>query len=93
MVANMTNEILALPEAVRTRPKTPASACPYHERLKQEQSSWVDRFAASQATVAFVARDKIPATRHEADPYNAWVNLRPLSLDLWLRTHGDSLVS
>lgn len=83
----------ALPQRVLARPKTPLGACPYHERLKQDASSWVDRFDASTATSAFVARDKIPATRHEADPYNAWVNLRPLSLDLWLRTHGDPLPS
>lgn len=82
-----------LPERVLTRPKTPASACPYHERLKNEESRWVDRFAASRATSAFVDRDKIPSTHGEADPYAAWVNLRPLSLDLWLRKNSHSLVS
>lgn len=80
-----------LPERVRTRPKTPLGACPYHVRLKLEESRWVDRFTPSQATSAFVDRDKIPITWGEADPYNAWVNLRPLSLDLWLRKNSRSM--
>ena len=81
-----------LPEPVRTRPKTPLAGFPHHELLKHPPSRWVDEFAISPETSAFVERAKIPAACGEADPQKSWANLRPLSLELWLRNLDTSLV-
>jgi asparagine synthase (glutamine-hydrolysing) len=74
-----------LPDSVRMRPKTPLAAFPHHELLRQDDSRWVDRFDASAQTSAFVERAKIPSVCTEDDPHRSWMNLRPLSLELWLR--------
>jgi asparagine synthase (glutamine-hydrolysing) len=81
-----------LPEPVRTRPKTPLAGFPHHELLKQQHSRWVDEFAVSQETSAFVERAKIPSACAEADPQKSWTNLRPLSLELWLRNLNTPVV-
>lgn len=74
-----------LPEAVRVRPKTPLAGYPYLERLKEEGPRWAERFKPSSDVWNYVDRAKIPALAGEADPDKAWENLRPLSLELWLR--------
>jgi asparagine synthase (glutamine-hydrolysing) len=74
-----------LPEAVRNRPKTPLAGFPHLELLKRGDSRWVDEFVPSPKTGEYIDRAKIPATRGDADAARAWMNLRPLSLDLWLR--------
>ncbi len=81
-----------LPEPVRRRPKTPLAGFPHHELLKHPHSRWVDEYSVSRETSAFVERAKIPAACGEADPQRSWVNLRPLSLELWLRNLSSPVI-
>ncbi|MEO5676413.1 MAG: asparagine synthase-related protein [Usitatibacter sp.] len=74
-----------LPEAVRKRPKTGLAGFPHIEMLKRDASKWVDEFVPCPETTRFVDRSKIPKTRGDSDPNRSLMNLRPLSLDLWLR--------
>ena len=75
----------ALPLEVLARPKTPLAGFPFMEILKDPRSRWIDEFAPSPATTAYVNRAKIPLTRSDPDPEAAWLNLRPVALDLWIR--------
>jgi asparagine synthase (glutamine-hydrolysing) len=74
-----------LPEAVRLRPKSPLRADPAVALLQKPESAWVDRFEAVPELKQYVRRDRIPAVYGEKQPGVAWVNLRPLSLNFWLR--------
>jgi asparagine synthase (glutamine-hydrolysing) len=75
-----------LPDEVVDRPKTPLAGFPYMELLKDEASRWIDQFQPCAATTAYVNRAKIPMTRDDPDPERAWLNLRPLGLDQWMRS-------
>ena len=74
-----------LPEAVRLRPKSPLRADPTVALLQKPESAWVDRFVAVPELQQYVHRDRIPAVHGEKQAGVAWVNLRPLSLNFWLR--------
>jgi asparagine synthase (glutamine-hydrolysing) len=75
-----------LPEGVRSRPKTPLAGFPYLKHLARQESRWVDRFEACAQSAQYIDRAKVPSACDEPDSDAAWVNLRPLSLDRWLRT-------
>jgi asparagine synthase (glutamine-hydrolysing) len=74
-----------LPEAVRLRSKSPLSADPTVALLEKKESAWVDQFEPLIELGRYVRRDRIPAVHREKRPGVAWVNLRPLSLNFWLR--------
>jgi asparagine synthase (glutamine-hydrolysing) len=78
----------SLPKEVARRPKTPLAGFPHMRALRDEHSRWVDAFEPCGLMAEYVERDKIPAICGEPDPATAWKNLRPLSLDLWLRHAG-----
>lgn len=79
----------ALPDAVLRRPKTPVSGSPHLEAMKRPDAAWIDNFTPSVPTAAFVDGARLKSARRSADAWEAWVNLRPLSLDLWLRNNAS----
>jgi Asparagine synthase. len=76
-----------LPEPVRKRPKTALAGSPEMELLRLPQSRWIDRFQPARELARFVDRAKVPPVcGARSDREARWRDLRPLSLDLWLRT-------
>ncbi|HEV2521828.1 MAG TPA: asparagine synthase-related protein [Candidatus Acidoferrales bacterium] len=74
-----------LPDRVRLRRKSPLSEDPLVALLKRSESEWVDSFEPAPELERYVNRNRIPAVSREKNPWIAWVSLRPLSLDFWLR--------
>jgi asparagine synthase (glutamine-hydrolysing) len=79
-----------LPDAVRLRRKSPLMADPLIALLQRPESDWVDSFDPCAEFSRFVQRNRIPEVHHEKSTWNAWINLRPLSLNFWLRSKGPS---
>jgi asparagine synthase (glutamine-hydrolysing) len=75
----------ALPDAVRLRRKSPLPADPLVALLNRPEAAWVDRFEPVPELEPYVARNRIPAVHRERDPWRAWIHLRPLSMNFWLR--------
>jgi asparagine synthase (glutamine-hydrolysing) len=74
-----------LPDAVRLRRKSPLPADPLNALLQQPGADWVDRFEPVPELCHYVVRNRIPTVVAEKDSWKAWINLRPLSLNFWLR--------
>jgi asparagine synthase (glutamine-hydrolysing) len=74
-----------LPDAVRLRRKTPLKASPLIVLLRRPEAAWVDHFEPVPELGKYVVRDRIPAVQGETQSWAAWTNLRPLSLNFWLR--------
>lgn len=74
-----------LPESVRSRPKTTLAGFPYVERLQQAESRWVDSYAAEASLHDYVERARIPAVWSSREAIETWSNMRPLSLNYWLK--------
>ncbi len=74
-----------LPEPVRRRPKAPLAGLIYTALLRQADSRWLDQFIAVPETTNYVVRARIPLVHQDGGPYRPWINLRPLSLDVWLQ--------
>ena len=79
-----------LPDAVRLRRKSPLLADPLLALLESQESAWVDSFKACPEFSRYVQRDRVPKVFKEKDTWNAWIHLRPLSLNYWLRSKGPS---
>ena len=75
-----------LPDAVRVRRKSPLQAVPMISLLQRRESAWVDRFEAVPELDHYVRRSRIPSVFGETDAENSWMNLRPLSLNYWLKS-------
>jgi len=80
-----------LPDAVRLRRKSPLPADPIAALLRRPDSAWVDRFEPVAELEQYVIRDRVPTVFGEKDPWSVWINLRPLSLNFWLRWRNDPL--
>jgi asparagine synthase (glutamine-hydrolysing) len=80
-----------LPDAVRLRRKSPLPADPVVALLERPGSAWVDRFEPDAELEKYVIRHKVPAVFGENDPWSVWINLKPLSLNFWLRSRNDRL--
>jgi asparagine synthase (glutamine-hydrolysing) len=74
-----------LPEAVRLRRKSPVRHDPIVALLQKPESAWVDRFEPVSGLQRYVCRHRIPSVWGERSSGTAWVNLKPLSLNFWLR--------
>jgi asparagine synthase (glutamine-hydrolysing) len=74
-----------LPDPVRLRRKSPLRSDPLIALLARPEASWVDHFEAVPELGHYVIRDRVPAVQGETNPWAAWVHLRPLSLNFWLR--------
>ena len=73
-----------LPDAVRLRRKSPLLADPLIALLQRPESACVDSFEAVPELERYVERRLIPQVFRERNAWNAWIHLRPLSLNLWL---------
>lgn len=76
-----------LPDVVRLRRKSPLLADPLIALLQQADSAWVDSFEAVPELRRYVERSQIPKVSGEKDAWTAWIHLRPLSLNFWLRSN------
>jgi asparagine synthase (glutamine-hydrolysing) len=74
-----------LPEAVRFRRKSPVEHDPIVALLQKPESAWVDRFEAVPGLDRYVCRRRIPPVWMERSSGTAATNLKPLSLNFWLR--------
>jgi asparagine synthase (glutamine-hydrolysing) len=79
-----------LPDAVRLRPKSPLLADPLVALLQRPESAWVDSFEASPELGRYVDRSRVPKVFGEKHAWTAWIHLRPLSLNSWLRSKDAS---
>jgi len=79
-----------LPDAVRLRRKSPLLADPLIALLQQPESAWVDSFEGVPELGRYVERRLIPKVFRERDAWAAWIHLRPLSLNFWLRSQNAS---
>jgi asparagine synthase (glutamine-hydrolysing) len=79
-----------LPDAVRLRRKSPLLADPLLALLRRPESKWLDSFTPCADLTQFVEPNRIPKVLGEKNTWNAWINLRPLSLNFWLRSKGPS---
>lgn len=75
-----------LPEAVRLRPKTALAGNPCLAVLRRGNSQWVNSFSPSPVLSRFVDSAMIPELSPDTTVDSAWSNLRPLSLEFWLRS-------
>lgn len=82
-----------LPEAVRLRRKSPLIADPLIALLQRPESEWLDSFTPCVDLAQFVQRNRVPKVLGERNTWNAWINLRPLSLNFWLRLREPSGIS
>ena len=73
-----------LPDAVRLRRKSPLLADPLIALLQRPESACVDSFEAVPELDRYVERRLVPKVYRERNTWNAWIHLRPLSLNLWL---------
>ena len=79
-----------LPDAVRLRAKSPLLADPLVALLERTESAWVDSYEAVPELRQYVDRSRIPKVLGERDAWTAWIHLRPLSLNCWLRSKDSS---
>jgi asparagine synthase (glutamine-hydrolysing) len=79
-----------LPEVTRTRPKAPLAGDPLLEYFRKLQAHWVDTFDAEPELHRFVDRQRIPQNAGGTDAGQLWTNLRPISLNFWLRSRSVS---
>ncbi|HXU19577.1 MAG TPA: asparagine synthase-related protein [Verrucomicrobiae bacterium] len=75
-----------LPEAVRIRRKSPVENDPIVALLQKSESAWVDRFEPVPELGRYICQHRIPPVWMEKSSGTAWINLKPLSLNFWLRT-------
>jgi asparagine synthase (glutamine-hydrolysing) len=74
-----------LPDKVRLRRKSPLLEDPLIALLQRPESAWVDSFEATPELGRYIERKLIPKVFGEKDTWSAWIHLRPLSLNFWLR--------
>jgi asparagine synthase (glutamine-hydrolysing) len=77
-----------LPDAVRLRRKSPLPADPLVACLERPESACVDSFEPVPELERYVERKRIPKVFGEKDAWTAWIHLRPLSLNFWLRSNA-----
>jgi len=81
-----------LPNAVRLRRKSPLITDPLISLLRKPESEWVDHFAPVSALERYVLRNRVPKVFNEGESWTAWIHLRPLSLNFWLRRTFGSVI-
>jgi asparagine synthase (glutamine-hydrolysing) len=74
-----------LPEGIRLRLKAPLAGSPELEHCRAGAGKWVDNFDPHPGLTGYVDRDAIPPVTGDDDPLRVWANMRPLSLNYWLR--------
>ena len=74
-----------VPEAVRERPKSPLPGYPHLLARPRPGTHGRGPFEPCAGTARYVDRGKMMAMEQDPHPWRSWVDLRPASLDLWLR--------
>jgi asparagine synthase (glutamine-hydrolysing) len=82
-----------LPDEIRLRPKTGMAGWAGARMLHQPEARWIDTFEAVPGLDRYVERRSIPPVWGAARPVAAWRDLRPLTLNHWLRTQQPSCMS
>lgn len=78
-----------LPEQVRRRAKAPLAGDPYFEHARNHGLRvWQEHFNPVQMLANYVESDRIPRIAGN-DPYQLWVNLRPISFNYWLKRMNE----
>lgn len=81
-----------LPDALLERPKTPLGTV-LSSLLAQPEAAWVDEWQPCPALEPYVLRERVPPVRGAAvKPADAYVNMRPLMLNHWLKHFDQTLV-
>jgi asparagine synthase (glutamine-hydrolysing) len=76
-----------LPDEVRMRPKTALGGSPAMALLSRADTRW-NRFVATPGLERYVDPKRVPRVWHAERAQAAWIDLRPVSLGSWLRTHA-----
>jgi len=74
-----------LTEPVRLRPKAVLAGDPILEHARRREVQWIDEFLPTPELSAYVERSAVPRVNGAEDSQQLWINLRPMSLHLWLR--------
>jgi len=74
-----------LPERILTRPKSPLRENPDVVHLRSDRYRWIDTFEPIPELANYVNRAAVPAVTGDAARDLAYLNLRPIALDWWLR--------
>jgi asparagine synthase (glutamine-hydrolysing) len=74
-----------LPDEVRLRPKTVLGGDPVLELHKRQATPWEDEFQIPAKLADYVDKALVPKLNRLNESSQLWINLRPLSLGLWLR--------
>ncbi len=82
-----------LPDAVRLRRKSPLRADPLLRLLEMPEAADLRRFERVPELEGYVATSRVPQVFENNDPWSAWVHLRPLSLNYWLRGISGSVIN
>jgi len=80
-----------LPPAILRRPKTPLPGDPLAARLRAHGGAWLGGRTLGPEVEPYVDPERVPAVTGGRAPGTGeplWLNLRPLSLSLWLREHA-----
>lgn len=79
-----------LPERVRLRRKEPLIGDPVIAALRRGDARWGNLAAPAELLADYVEWRRVPELSAEDDPVQAWMNLRPFSLNLWLHSQTRS---
>jgi len=74
-----------LPKVVLTRPKEPLAGDPFLELLKGPEPQVRDVQRQSALWSSYIDPTALPNLRGERNTWNAWTNLRPISLSIWMQ--------
>jgi asparagine synthase (glutamine-hydrolysing) len=79
-----------LPDGVRLRKKTPLSLDPVCALVRGGDVSWRDRPMPQEMLGAYVDFARIPPPEEWKDPSEVWINLRPYTLGLWMKSMNST---
>jgi len=79
-----------LPEAVRTRPKTPLRGEPLHAAFKRHGLGLAQPIRPQTRLYDFVNPNAIPILTPKASAAQLWVDSRVVSLNCWLQIQGET---
>jgi asparagine synthase (glutamine-hydrolysing) len=74
-----------LPEQVRVRRKSPLPVDPAVLLANQSDMTRIDNFSLAPALAKYVDRDRVPGVAYESDGNRLSINLRPFTLNYWLK--------
>jgi asparagine synthase (glutamine-hydrolysing) len=75
-----------VPEAIRTRLKTPFTSSPLLAHLRQSEAGWIDQVQWNPLMESYVNRSELPTLRNETNAEQACANVRPVCLNFWLQS-------